>query len=141
MEEEKTIELPTQAQIKLLHRRGYMCVIRKDGSVNYTKCVLRPRKPPRYTAAQLDDAIVRLEKFNVKKIVLMRELGMKTNTTLNSWVKKRKEHPELWGDPPVPAPPAVPAPVAPVVPAPLVPAPVVAAPVAALPLTEVEHAA
>lgn len=140
MEEEKTQVLP-KSLMKTLHRRGFETVIRSDGTITYRRCGVRPRKPPRYTAAQLDDAIVRLEKFNVKKIVLMRELGMKTNTTLNSWVKKRKEHPELWGDPPVPAPPAVPAPVAPVVPAPLVPAPVVAAPVAALPLTEVEHAA
>lgn len=95
---EKSQVLP-KALMKTLHRRGFETVIRSDGTITYRRCGVRPKKAPKYTAAQLDDAILRLEKFGEKKTVLMGELGIKAVVTLNSWIRKRKEHPELWETP------------------------------------------
>ena len=99
--EEKSPEVPTRDQLKLVHRRGYETVVRSDGSVVHRKTGQRPKKPPRFSRAQLARAQASLD-AGVKVGTVAAQLGVKTSTTLHAWLKKYHEQPQLWDHPKAP---------------------------------------
>ena len=68
-----------------LHRRGYQIHVRKDGTFYYTKVKGTPKKPPRFSRAQLARAQAEVD-AGVKLGVAATNLGVSTSTTLRAWL-------------------------------------------------------
>ena len=84
----------TQAEfLKSLHRPGVQAFILKDGTVSYRDG--RPKKAPRFSRAQIAGAIARIDAGEERRAVYA-DLGMKSYHTLNDWIRKYRERPELW---------------------------------------------
>lgn len=104
-----------KAFLKQYYRSGYEALLLKNGTFSYRKVTGGPeRRPPRWSATQVDDMIARLV-AGEKKISIARSYGIKVTGTLDNWIRKRKEEPERWlhpaaiakyGPPPEYKPPA-----------------------------------
>ena len=104
--EEKQLIVPSAEHLQLLHRRGFTAHLRKDGTVFYTKCPAAPKKPPKFSRDQLLWAQAQLDGAAHSRDGTAGRtagrLGIKTTTTLRSWLKKLREQPELWDHPQAP---------------------------------------
>jgi len=118
---EKQNSVPTPDQLKLLNRRGFTAVLRKDGTVRYVPCDKAPKKPPRFSRAQLAWAQAQIDgSAHPRDGTVGRaatRLGIKETATLRLWLKKYHERPGLWDHPQAPATPAPAEPAAAVLPA------------------------
>ena len=93
--DEKIIPEEIKSILRSFYQPGFTAIIRKGGTVSYAKAAETPRKLPRFTVEQLDDAARRIV-AGESKISVASSLGIGCYQTLNNWLRKRTEEPEIW---------------------------------------------